>query len=190
MAFTCMKQPVPARLLRLQYRVVLAKIESGKLKVPVRSILDTVLKDRHVFRGGTSLDDNTVRHKYYRDLIAECKSERAAKKMTTSKKSGTKKRTQRVDLVGRRVLMCASVFGGDENEYYNGWYTSHVCVMLVTLNTSHFVMSSYVMHKGMILRKGRYPEHGKTKTGYLVRWHDGDQDYWYDICHCNIHDIP
>ena len=79
--------------------MVLAKIESGKLKVPVRSILDTVLKDRHVFRGGTSLDDNTVRHKYYRDLIAECKSERAAKKMTTSKKSGTNLRPTSYNLL-------------------------------------------------------------------------------------------
>ena len=88
MTFTCMSKPVPTRLLRLQYRVVLAKIESGKLKVSVRTILNTVLKHRHVFRGGTCIDDNTGRHKYYEDLIATCKAERDGKKTVTKESSG------------------------------------------------------------------------------------------------------
>ena len=91
MTFTCMKKPVPTPLLRLQYRVILTKIESGMLKVPVRTVLDTVLKSRHVFRGGTAIDDDmqAMRKKYYKDMIAKCKAERAAKKAIAKRKSGT-----------------------------------------------------------------------------------------------------
>ena len=133
-----MKKPVPTPLLRLQYRVILSKMESGMMKVPVRSVLATVLKARHVFRGGTSIDDDTVRKKYYKDLIAKCKVERAAKKSASTKKKNIKnKSTARVDLIGRRVVMCADVFGGNENEFYNG-SVMHVCTcMLHTCTCSH-----------------------------------------------------
>ena len=41
-----------------------------------RSIISTVMKARHVFRGGTSIDDDDKeRREYYTKIIAECKNE-------------------------------------------------------------------------------------------------------------------
>ena len=64
---------------------------------------------------------------------------------TTRRKSST-----RIDLLGRRVVMSADVFGGNENECYNG----------------------------VVVRKTKYKQAGKTKNGYDVKWHDGDVDFW------------
>ena len=79
MTFTVMGDPLSPHILRRQYRVVLSKVESGELSSRARSILATVMKDRRVFRGGTSIDDkdDKERRQYYTDMIAECKAERA-----------------------------------------------------------------------------------------------------------------
>lgn len=92
------------------------------------------------------------RRNYYKDLIEECKLERS-KPDAVSKSSHNKKRVQvvkRIELVGRRVIMSADVFGGKENECYHG----------------------------LIVGKGKYRQNGKTRCGYKVRWHVGDADYW------------
>ena len=80
MTFSSMGKPLSPHILRRQYRVVLSKVESGELSSRVRSILTTVMKDRRVFRGGTTIDDKDgkERRQYYIDMIAECKDERAA----------------------------------------------------------------------------------------------------------------
>lgn len=162
MTFSCMGKPLPPAVVRSQYRSVLSKIESGKLSVRRRSVLATVMKDRHVFRGGTSIDDedDKERRRYYTDLIAECKDERV-QTTTTSKKTQTRKKKKsvtRVNLVGRRVIMSADEFGGSENECYHG----------------------------IVIGKGRYQQRGKTKNGFKVRWHDGDEDFWCAHTHAYI----
>ena len=162
MAFTCMGNPIPPVLLRSQYRVLLSKIESGEISVRLTSVLNTVMKSRHVFRGGTSIDDDgdKERRRYYQDLISECKTElvktkaaikKKVNKGKSTKKSKRTKNTVKVDLVGRRVIMDADVFGGNALECYHG----------------------------IVVKKGRYQENGKTIKGYLVRWHIGDSDYWF-----------
>ena len=40
---------------------------------------------------------------------------------------------------------------------------------------------------GVILHKGRYTENGKVKNGFRVRWHVGDEDFWYDVTHITRH---
>lgn len=156
MSFTCMSKPLPADVVLGQYRVVLTKIEDGDLPVSRRSVLSIIMKDRHVFRGGTSIDDkgDTERKRYYEDLIAECKSERQQTPPPVSpigsRPRRSRKTVARVELVGRRVIMSADVFGGDESECYHG----------------------------IVVGKGRFPQHGKRYNGYKVKWHDGDEDYW------------
>ena len=147
MTFTFMGDPLPTQLLRGQYRVVLSKIESGQLSVGTKTVLQTVMKTRHVFRGGTSIDSDkdAERKIYYTDLIDECMNERE-----DTAAIGNSTSTVRIDLVGRRVIMSADVFGGSRHECYHG----------------------------VVIRKGRYKQHGKSINGYQVRWHDGDADYW------------
>ena len=84
MTFTVMGKPVSPRILRRQYRVVLSKVESGQLSTRVRTILATVMKDRRVFRGGTTINDkdDKDRLQYYTDMIAECKAERSSSTST------------------------------------------------------------------------------------------------------------
>lgn len=80
MAFTCMGVPLNAQLLRQQYLVVLRKVEEGVLRVRERTVLETLMKKRHVFRGGTSLDSGeniTNRRVYYTNLISECMDEQS-----------------------------------------------------------------------------------------------------------------
>ena len=62
-----------------------------------------------------------------------------------------RKSVKKINLIGRRVVMSADVFGGKANEVYHG----------------------------VVARKGRYIQSGKTKHGYFVKWHDGDEDMWY-----------
>ena len=159
MTFTHMGNPLAPAVVLRHYSVVLNKVQSGELNARRRSILQTVMKKRHVFRGGTSIDDNDKeRRQYYTELIAECKDEISQTATATTrsrKKSTTKTRKKsvavaRVDLLGRRVVMSADVFGGKENEYYNG----------------------------VVVRKTRYTQNSKTKNGYAVKWHDGDVDFW------------
>ena len=146
--------------------IVLGKIQSGELKLRHRSVLNTVMKDRHVFCGGTSIDDeghtyyyscdtrmcyyythtdyvgDKESRLYYKDLIEECKSERSKAVTTKSKSKSTRKKTvERVELVGRRVVMSADVFGGKDNECYHG----------------------------LVVGKGRYKQKGKICNGYRVR---------------------
>ena len=78
------------------------------------------MKDRHVFRGGTSIEDKSTRRKFYTDLIEVCKAEQTS--MVTPIVA-RKPRNKRVDLVGRRVIMSADVFEGSTNEYYSGLVT-------------------------------------------------------------------
>ena len=93
------------------------------------------------------------------DLIAECKSERtsaaAGETNPTSTAAGRRTRTRtrrrKIDLVGRRVIMSADVFGGNEAECYHG----------------------------KIVGKSKYLLNGKTCNGFKVIWHDGDIDYRY-----------
>ena len=56
-----------------QYRLVLAKVQSGELSVRLKTVLNTVMKARHVFRGGTRIDDKREkeRREYYKNLIDE-----------------------------------------------------------------------------------------------------------------------
>lgn len=61
-----------------------------------------------------------------------------------------RKSAKKINLIGRRVVMSADVFGGNANEVYHG----------------------------VVARKGRYRQSGKTKHGYVVKWHDGDEDPW------------
>ena len=72
---------------------------------------------------------------------------RSKRDKTSRKKSSTAKK---INLVGRRVLMCADMFGGKEDEYYNG----------------------------LVVRKSRYTQRGKVRNGFQVKWHNGDVDYW------------
>ena len=46
--------------------------------------------------------------------------------------------------------MSADVFGGKEYQCYNG----------------------------VVVRKCKYRQNGKTKNGYAVKWHIGDEDFW------------
>ena len=141
-----MGKPLPQKFVLSQYRIVLNKLECGELKTPVRTLLKTIMRDRHVFRGGTSVEDDAGRREYYTDLIATCQKERDI--LTPIKKR--KKSVAKIDLIGRRVVMQADVFGGSENEVYNG----------------------------LVVRKGRYTQRDKVKHGYVVKWHDGDEDMW------------
>ena len=152
MTFTYMGDPVPPAVVRFHYRVVLGKIEARKLKVTVRTLLQTVMKDRHVFRDSTAVNEaNALAREFYTNLITTCRAERAAGATPVQKKGRkTRKSVVRVKFVGRRVIMPADVFGGNENEYYNG----------------------------LVLRKSRYRQCGKVKNGFRVRWNDGDEDDW------------
>ena len=163
MTFTHMGKALNSAVVRRQYRVVLDKVQvqSGEINSRRRSILVTVMKKRRVFRGGTSIDDDDKeRREYYTNLITECKEELEEEPQTTKtrtrKKSSTKKTrkksvAKRIDLLGRRVvIMSADVFGGKEYQYYNG----------------------------VVVRKCKYRQNGKTKNGYAVKWHIGDEDFW------------
>lgn len=152
MTFTHMGKPVAPAVVRRQYRVILDKIQRGELNVRLRSILSTIMKTRHVFRGGTSIDnDDKERRQYYTDLIAECKDEMSQTATTrTHQTSAVRTRKRVINLLGRRVVMSADVFGGREDECYNG----------------------------VVVRKTKYTQDGKTKNGYAVKWHDGDVDVW------------
>ena len=98
------------------------------------------MRDRHVFRGGTSVDDDKERREYYINLIAICKEEREGATSTRKKRKRVVKK-KRIDLVGRRVVMSADVFGGSENQVYHG----------------------------LIVRKARYSQRGNVKHGYAVK---------------------
>ena len=56
----------------------------------------------------------------------------------------------RINLLGRRVIMSADVFGGKEDECYHG----------------------------IVVRKSKYRQNDKTKHGHAVKWHIGDVDFW------------
>ena len=123
------------------------KVQNGDLNSHRRSIISTVMKARHVFRGGTSIDDDDKeRREYYTKIIAECKNEMDA----ISPPPTTTTRAAKIDLIGRRVVMQADIFGGSEHEVYNG----------------------------LVVRKERYRQRDKVKHGYVVKWHDGDEDMW------------
>ena len=153
MSFTCMGNPISPVLLRAQYRVLLSKIESGELSVRLQSVITTVMKSRHVFRGGTSIDTDgdNERRRHYQDLISECiielgETSAAAlnKAKRKSRKKGKKKKkdvVRKLDLAGRRVIMSADVFAGSELQCYHG----------------------------IVVGTGRYQENGKTIKGYRVR---------------------
>ena len=67
MTFTVMGKQLPAQLLRRHYRVILSKIEDKELSVRARTVLQTVMKARHVFRGGTVVDTAKIQERktYY-----------------------------------------------------------------------------------------------------------------------------
>ena len=162
MTFTCGGKPLPPAFIKSQYLIVLDRVESGTLNTRLRSVLNIVMKDRHVFRGGTSVDDDNDRREYYTNLIQTCRSERDDTTDTVGNSSSSdqttnnrRTRKKKIDLVGRRVIMSADVFGGSVNEVYHG----------------------------VIARKKRYRQHGKVKNGFVVKWHDGDEDIW---CECII----
>ena len=60
LTFTCMGKALAPQIVRRHYRVVLSKIEMGDLSVRPKSVLTTVMRDRHVFRSGTSINDKQV----------------------------------------------------------------------------------------------------------------------------------
>ena len=136
---------------RRQYRLVLAKLESGVMSVRLRTILSIVMKDRHVFRGGTSVDakGDKMRREYYTDLIKQRKTRRTTAS-TSARSTRSSVVTKKIELVGRRVIMSADVFGGKENQCYHG----------------------------RVLCKSKYKQAGKTKHGFKVKWHNDDVDYW------------
>ena len=133
-----------------QYRLVLTKVQSGVMSVQLRTILSIVMKDRHVFRGGTSVDakGDTVRREYYVDLIEQRKARRTVSTLDKGARSSVI--TKKIKLVGRHVIMSAEIFGGREDQYYHG----------------------------RVLCKSKYKQEGKTKHGYKVKWHNDDVDYW------------
>ena len=99
MTFSALGKPLSPHVLRRQYRLVLSRVQSGELTSRARTILTTVMRDRHVFRGGTSVD-KTKRKKYYEDLIAECKEERAKAAVACRSRPRTRKRAApRIDIV-------------------------------------------------------------------------------------------
>lgn len=121
------------------------------MKTRLPTVLSTVMKSRRVFRGGTSIDDNDkARRDYYTKLIAECKEEVVQSRKQTVSTRTRKTSKSRIDLLGRRVIMCADVWSGKENEYYNG----------------------------VVSRKSKYNQDGVTKNGYAVKWHTGEVDFW------------
>ena len=68
-----------------------------------------------------------------------------------NKKTTKKKKSPaKIDLVGRRVIMSADEFGGRADQCYHG----------------------------VVVRKGKYRQRGKTCNGFKVRWHNGDEDFW------------
>ena len=138
--------------IRRQYHLVLTKVQSGVLSVRLRSILSIVMKDRHVFRGGTSADDegDKLRREYYTDLIEQRKIRRATAASTSVRRTRSSVGSKKIELVGRHVIMSADVFGGREDQCYYG----------------------------RVLCKTKYKEAGQTKHGFKVKWHDGDVDCW------------
>ena len=86
-------------------------------------------------------------------MISECKEERVNLTSTAKNKRKSKSKSicKRIDLVGRRIVMTADVFGGSANECYNG----------------------------VVTRKSKYREKGKVRNGFQVNWHNGDVDFWY-----------
>ena len=94
MTFTHMGKPLPSAVVRRQYLIVLDHVQNGNLHVRLRSVLSTVMKKRHVFRGGTSIDeDDKERRQYYTDLIAECKEELANSAPAPVVRTRTRKKT-------------------------------------------------------------------------------------------------
>ena len=145
-----MGNPLPPQFVKSQYRIVLDKVATGELKTPERTLLTIVMKDRHVFRGGTAIGDDTDRREYYTDLIETCKAERGVTTPNRATSTRARKPVKRIDLIGRRVIMSADVFGGKVYEAYHG----------------------------VVTRKCRYRQRGKLKYGYVVKWHDDDEDMW------------
>ena len=62
MTFSYMRKPLPPSLVLNHYDIVLGKIQSGELMLRRRTVLNTVMTHRHVFRGGTSIDDKGDMH--------------------------------------------------------------------------------------------------------------------------------
>ena len=154
-----MGDPLASELVMRQYRLVLAKVTSGQLDVRAHRLITRVMKHRHIFRGGTNVDKkgDKDRKKYFVSLIAECKKEREKRAShTTTTTTNSRKKTvasaakKKTDLVGRRVIMSADVFGGSEDQCYHD----------------------------LVICKGKYRQGDKTHNGFKVRWHDGDVNYW------------
>ena len=191
MTFTCMGKPLAAQVLRSQYLVILSKIEHGDLSVRARTVFQTVMKARHVFRGGTSIDSDKAQERkihytgthslthasnafdcalthtlHTPDLIAECKNERStAGPVVRSASTAAGRRTVRarkIELVGRRVIMSADVFGGNDKQCYHG----------------------------KVVGKSKYRQNDKTCNGFKVLWHNGDVDYWYTYLWMSMYICP
>ena len=64
-------------------------------------------------------------------------------------RQSTKKVSKKVNLVGRRVIMSADVFGGNVNQCYHG----------------------------QVICKSKYKQGDMTKNGYKVKWHTDEVDY-------------
>ena len=73
-----------------------------------------------------------------------------AQKHAGKNKKTKKKSPAKIDLVGRRVIMSADMFGGSANQCYHG----------------------------VVVHKCKYRQGGKTRNGFKVRWHNGDEDFW------------
>ena len=115
----------------IRYTAILTNIENGKMKIiSGQSLMQQLVSDPHVFRGGTTLTKvPTATKDHFKKLISEAIEEYSQDQNDEPKRkhgrSGKKKvsKPKKIEMPGRRVSMTEDRWGGNPNIEWIGVIT-------------------------------------------------------------------